>query len=294
MRRVAAIAGFVICRAALWSARGVLDIAGLGHDIVRVAMLPPWWLLGVTVTSCAMIGVGLARGPRDLSVAYPLGALVFAVLPFLPWLPDRLPVLRAAAGPARGVVWFVVLWLSRTTSSSRKASSRTTTSRSRTTISGETTARILAASCVPTTWRVESTATWVMVLRGVAIGALPWLSTKYAPMAAVVGLIVFVRSRRNVRAVVALSVPVVILLFGWFAFFHAYWGTFSPTAPYGTQENMALSYLARGGLGLLFDQEYGVVALAPVCVLAIAGLGMMLRAGGAARWKWRRSSARCS
>jgi hypothetical protein len=33
------------------------------------------------------------------------------VLPYLPWLPDRLPVLRAAAGPARYLAWPVVFWL---------------------------------------------------------------------------------------------------------------------------------------------------------------------------------------
>lgn len=42
-----------------------------------------------------------------------------------------------------------------------------------------------------------------------------------------------------------------------------------------------LRYLARGGPGLLFDQEYGVVAQAPILVVAFAGLAQMLRSGGA-------------
>lgn len=426
VRRGAVIAGFVILGAALWSARGILDVAGVGQDVVRVAMLPPWWLLGVTVTSCAMIGAALSRGSGDLSLAYPLSGLLLAVLPFLPWLPDRIPALRAAAGPARGVVWLVVLWLIlargregrrwrpltavsvfllsamvfgavaarlggtglfpggdephylvitqslitdhdlKIENNHQRGDYRAYFGRelrpdylTRGTdgeiysvhpvgmpilaipafaiagywgvvvmlilmaalaatllwvrareITGSTEAATFAwaaaalttpflfnsftvypeipgalAVMVALTWRVESDATWVMALRGVAIGALPWLSTKYAPMAAVLGLIVFARCLRNARAIAALAVPAVIMLAGWFAFFHAYWGTFSPSAPYGTQENMALAYLAKGGLGLLFDQEYGVVALAPVFVLAIAGLALMARSGAAARWR---------
>jgi hypothetical protein len=45
---------------------------------------------------------------------------------------------------------------------------------------------------------------------------------------------------------------------------------------------MTLRNLAHGAPGLLFDQEYGVVAKAPVLMLAFVGLAQMLRAGGAA------------
>jgi hypothetical protein len=43
---------------------------------------------------------------------------------------------------------------------------------------------------------------------------------------------------------------------------------------------MTLGYLAHGGPGLFFDQEYGIVAYAPVLALAFIGLIHMLRAGG--------------
>jgi len=424
VRRIRVVAAFVILGAALWSARGVLDISGAGLDVVRVAMLPPWWSLAVAVACCALIGGAVAFVVRDESVTYPLAALAFASLPFLPWLPDWLPALRVAAGPARGGLWLVVLWLilarggawwrGRTLSAMHvfllttlifgsvaarlggtslfpggdephylvitqsllrdgdlkiennhqrgdyreyfhhelrphyltrgidgqiysvhpvgmpilavpafamagywgvvvmlvlmaalAATLLWTRARE---VSGSAEAATFAWAAVALTtpflfnsftvypeipgalavmialaWRVESTATGVMLLRGIAIGALPWLSTKYAPMAAVLGVIVLLRSLRNTRAIVALCAPVLILLASWFAFFYIYWGTFSPSAPYGTQENMALQYLAKGGLGLLFDQEYGAVALAPVLVVAIGGLALMMRTAGEAR-----------
>ena len=52
-------------------------------------------------------------------------------------------------------------------------------------------------------------------------------------MAGVVGLVVMLRSVRSVRAAVALGLPGALSLAGWFLFFYAYWGTFSPSAPYG-------------------------------------------------------------
>jgi len=44
---------------------------------------------------------------------------------------------------------------------------------------------------------------------------------------------------------------------------------------------MRWRHLAHGGPGLLFDQEYGIVATAPVLAIAFAGVVQMLRTGGA-------------
>src|SRR5439155_9884776 len=51
------------------------------------------------------------RAGADPDIALPLCALSALILPYLPWLPDRLPVLRAAAGPGRYLLWPVVFWL---------------------------------------------------------------------------------------------------------------------------------------------------------------------------------------
>ena len=74
-----------------------------------------------------------------------------------------------------------------------------------------------------------------------------------------------------------------ISLAGWFAFFYAIWGKPLPMAPCGSMVQTSPLTLRAGGPGLLFDQEYGLLALAPVYVLAATGLWQMWRAGGPLR-----------
>lgn len=124
---------------------------------------------------------------------------------------------------------------------------------------------------------------------GLAIAALPWLSTKYALMAGALGLVVLARvwwpldrtaRRSRISATLALAVPCLVSLSGWLLFFRLIWGRWSPTAPYGTQRETRLEYLPYGGPGLLFDQEYGVVAFAPILFLGLTGLVSLIRQGG--------------
>ena len=131
---------------------------------------------------------------------------------------------------------------------------------------------------------------WVVV--GVAAGLLPWLHTKYAPMAAAVLLVALgriwlygrggTRAERMVHSC-AVVVPFGLILVGWFLLFFAFWGTSWPTAPYGGQPETDLLHLIVGAPGLVFDQEYGVLPYAPVFVMAVAGLLGMWRTGGDAR-----------
>ena len=74
-----------------------------------------------------------------------------------------------------------------------------------------------------------------------------------------------------------------ISIAAWFAFFYAIWGTPLPMAPYGSLRETSLLYLRLGAPGLLFDQEYGLLAYAPVYILAGTGLFQMWRAGGELR-----------
>ncbi|HUQ88400.1 MAG TPA: hypothetical protein VM096_12625 [Vicinamibacterales bacterium] len=128
------------------------------------------------------------------------------------------------------------------------------------------------------------------IAAGLAIAALPWLSTKYAPMSAALLLVVIYRLRkkepapflRNTKVWMVVAIYAISVL-AWFAFFYAIWGSPLPMAPYGSQRETGLAYLRVGAAGLLFDQEYGLLAYAPVYVLAGTGLFEMWRNGGELR-----------
>jgi hypothetical protein len=133
---------------------------------------------------------------------------------------------------------------------------------------------------------------WIAI--GMAIASLPWLSTKYAPMSAALLLVVLLRLRTDASLktpaaflsnpkVWALASMYAISLLGWFAFFYAYWGTPLPMAPYGALVQTTPLNLRFGAPGLLFDQEYGLLAYAPVYLLAATGLYAMWRNGGELR-----------
>ena len=129
---------------------------------------------------------------------------------------------------------------------------------------------------------------------GLAIASLPWLSTKYAPMSAALLLVVLYRLRKSEPASFILSLLrnpkawamvaiYAISLAGWFAFFYVIWGKPLPMAPYGTMTQTSPLNVRSGAPGLLFDQEYGLLALAPVYILAATGLWHMWKAGGELR-----------
>lgn len=130
---------------------------------------------------------------------------------------------------------------------------------------------------------------------GVACSALPWLSTKYAPMSAALVAVALARvwirwpataDRRpdaGVATSAAIVAPYLLSLAGWFTFFFVYWGSPWPQAPYGAMVQTNVKNLIFGAPGLLFDQEYGLLAYAPVYILAVTGLIVMWRAGGEER-----------
>ena len=138
---------------------------------------------------------------------------------------------------------------------------------------------------------------WITV--ALAIASLPWLSTKYAPMSAALLLVVLLRLRSipgrasarphgaaallRDRRVLAMVAIYAVSLASWFAFFYAIWGTPLPMAPYGSLVQTTPLNLRFGAPGLLFDQEYGLLAYAPVYILAATGLYQMWRIGGELR-----------
>ena len=116
---------------------------------------------------------------------------------------------------------------------------------------------------------------------GGALAILPWLHTRFAVLAGIVGILVLARLARQPMAMTKigafLAVPVALGL-GWFAFFYAIWGSPNPTVAYGADTSTSLSYVPRGVIGLLFDQQFGVLTTAPVYGAAIVGALLLFKA----------------
>ncbi len=123
-------------------------------------------------------------------------------------------------------------------------------------------------------WRLPRTF-WI----GLPIAVLPWLHTRLALPAAILGGVLFLRLGTAVRARAArwgdvawFAAPIVLSVAAWLTFFHTLYGTFNPSAPYGEQIPLEPGRAATGLLGLLADQEYGLLPNAPVHLLWAAGL----------------------
>ncbi len=119
----------------------------------------------------------------------------------------------------------------------------------------------------------SSPAAWTAV--GAALALLPWLHTRFALLAGVLGVAIALRLwRRNGgrRALTAFAVVPVVAAVGWLASFWWIYGTPNPAAPYGARREDGLEFIPSGLVGLLADQQFGLIATAPVLLAAVAGL----------------------
>jgi hypothetical protein len=105
---------------------------------------------------------------------------------------------------------------------------------------------------------------------GTAIAVLPWLNVRYAPLAVLV-LAFVLWTRPTLRTGAALVLPTVASAVG-IAFYHfVLYGFFDPRRVYGRRPELSLAVVPEGLPGLFLDQEYGLLAYAPVFALAIPG-----------------------
>ena len=119
---------------------------------------------------------------------------------------------------------------------------------------------------------------------GLAVAFLPWLHTRLALPALLLGLVLLLRlggvvHRRAAtwRDIAAFTAPIVLGLGGWFAFFRILYGTFNPSAPHWDHVPLGLSQIPTGLLGLLADQEFGLLANAPVHILWAGGVWALFK-----------------
>ncbi len=119
--------------------------------------------------------------------------------------------------------------------------------------------------------------TWRFAGLSVVTALLPWLHTRNAPVALVVGLAgawPLLRAR-TWRSLAAWMTPLALSALGWLGFFKVIYGAFDPSAPYGGYTQSGLANLPRGLLGLLFDQQFGLLAHAPALAVGIVGVAIM-------------------
>jgi len=109
---VAVAAGCLALAVAVWLIPASVHVVQWGpQGPARVALFAPRaWLLVLVLSSLgasALVLVWARRGERGrlaAAIASDVCLLWFWTLPYLPWLPDRLPVLLVLAGPARWIV----------------------------------------------------------------------------------------------------------------------------------------------------------------------------------------------
>jgi hypothetical protein len=115
---------------------------------------------------------------------------------------------------------------------------------------------------------------------GAALAGLPWLHTRFALVAAVLGVAIIARLARRPRngtALAAFLIVPAVAAAAWFTYFWRIYGTLSPAAPYGARPEGGLGFVPTGLVGLLVDQQFGLIANAPVLLAGLVGLVPLAR-----------------
>jgi hypothetical protein len=107
-------------------------------------------------------------------------------------------------------------------------------------------------------------------LAALCAAALPWLHVKMIPAAAVLGLIALARLRRRALAAFLAVAGAAAASFG--LYYSSVFGWASPLALYGGVPADARVFPWRALPGLLLDRSFGLLPIAPVFLLGLAGL----------------------
>ncbi|MEW5982382.1 MAG: hypothetical protein AB1806_08425 [Acidobacteriota bacterium] len=118
------------------------------------------------------------------------------------------------------------------------------------------------------------------IAAGALASTLPWLHPRFALLAASLGVVFAVRAWRGpgrLRTMAAFTWLPGASAAAWFGYYLVIYGSPDPSIVYGHYTQMAVSNAPRGLVGLLFDQQFGLVATSPVFALALAGLVPLAR-----------------
>ena len=121
-----------------------------------------------------------------------------------------------------------------------------------------------------------------LVLAGAALATLPWLHTRFSVLAACAAVPIIGRllgGGDRVRRIAAFLALPIMSAAAWLTFFQRVYGTPNPSAPYGGHTDIAIGNIVRGVPGLLVDQQFGLLATAPVYICCFLGVLAMLWRG---------------
>lgn len=264
---IGVLSSALVAGVALWLSRASFDLAGTAEAPLRVAMLPAIpELAGLIVLSLLIAGTIaslLSWRPVAADILSPLFALALLALPYLPWLPDWVPAIGLLAGPGRSIVWMIVLgqvlWLFVAELTKRWRSSLAP---------GAAHAGhyvlVFAVSLAVFVWtasRIDGVfdAFPIRLMAAAGVAVLVWWSALAVSRSKTAATFAW--------ASVCFSAPFLLntrlLVPG--AFIDLFTTIRNSPAAH-------LASLATGAPGVLFDQEFGLFAYAPVLLLGFVGL----------------------
>ncbi|RLC82982.1 MAG: hypothetical protein DRJ03_18190 [Chloroflexi bacterium] len=111
---------------------------------------------------------------------------------------------------------------------------------------------------------------------------LPWLSIKYVVVSAVLAiagvyLLLGDSRRRQLWSIVSFVAPALFFVLLWIYIRIRFYGTLSPVTQYADFQ-FSFAFIYQHALGMLMDQEHGLLPYSPMYVLAPVGLVIMWRA----------------
>jgi len=126
----------------------------------------------------------------------------------------------------------------------------------------------------------ERASTLQLAATGIALGLLPWLHTRFAVSAGMLGIVIAARllpTPDRVRRLAAFLAAPAVMAVGWFLFFYILYGSPNPAIAYNGYTQSAVGNIPRSLTGLLFDQQFGLLPNAPAYLCAFAGFIPLVR-----------------
>jgi hypothetical protein len=128
----------------------------------------------------------------------------------------------------------------------------------------------------------STSSVWAWALTGTLIGLLGFIHVRNGPLAAVLVAIVLIRHRLNARSLSAFAIPIIVIAAIRTYIHWRFWGSLLFNDHARLAGLTGLGEMVREATfrttGILFDQEFGLLALAPIYLLALAGFVRLWRA----------------